>query len=253
MLCDRLVEGRSEELVVTDIDTVRLIVFNRPSARNALSNAMKQTFITGLRDAEEDDNVRVVVVTGASGCFSAGADIKELRREVSPIRPNPAEALRAFAKPVIAAVDGPCATGALELALSCSFILASPNARFADTHAKVGLIAGWGMSAMLPRAIGRRRANQMMSTGEFINAATAYDWGLVNEIIDGDVTARAVAIAGQITANPRVSVEAQIRALAEGEGATLGEALEIEERMKEAWRATGTGLFASEPDPNTRR
>ncbi|OYX52068.1 MAG: hypothetical protein B7Y97_02645 [Sphingomonas sp. 32-66-10] len=249
MLADQLVAGRPDELVVTDFEGIRLIIFNRPTARNALSNAMKRALVACLDQAGTDDDVRIVVLTGAGACFSAGADIKELRAGAQPIRPHPGEALRAFGKPVIAAVDGPCATGALEVALSCSFILASPKARFADTHAKVGLIAGWGMSALLPRAIGRRRANQIMSTGEFIDAERAYDWGLVNEVVEGDVTERALEVARQIAANPRASVEGQIGAMLEGDGASLGEALEIEERMKQCWRSGRTRLFAT--DPNT--
>ncbi|ALC14122.1 enoyl-CoA hydratase-related protein [Sphingopyxis sp. 113P3] len=245
-LTDQLAADQADELVVSDINTTRLIIFNRPAARNALTNAMKAAIVAHLADAANDDSIRTVVVTGAHGAFSAGADIKELRAGAPRIRHNPAEALRAFPKPVIAAVDGPCATGALEVALSCSFILASRRARFADTHAKVGLIAGWGMSALLPRAIGRRRASQIMSTGEFIDATTAYEWGLVNEVVDGDVTARAVEIAGQMAANPRASVEAQIRAMIDGEGASLGDALAIEERMKEMWRAGKPDLFASD-------
>lgn len=253
MLADQLAADQASELVVANIDATRLLILNRPAARNALSNAMKEALIAELARAADDDAVRVIVVTGAQGVFSAGADIKELRAGVPRMRFNPAEALRACRKPVIAAVDGPCATGALEVVLSCSFILASSKARFADTHAKVGLIAGWGMSALLPRAIGRRRANQMMSTGEFIDAATAYDWGLVNEVVEGDVTARAVEIARQVATNPQDSVEAQIRAMVDGEGVSLGEALEIEERMKEQWRAGKLGLFALDADAKASR
>lgn len=246
LLADQLVDGRADELVVTDLQAIRVIVFNRPSVRNAMSNTMKQALVAGLAEAAEDESVRAVVLTGAGNCFSAGADIKELLAGAQPIRPHPGEALRAFSKPVIAAVDGPCATGALEVALSCSFILASAGARFADTHAKVGLIAGWGMSALLPRAIGRRRAIQMMSTGEFIDAATALRWGLVNEVVEGDVVARAVGVANSIVRNPRASVEAQIAAMFKGDGATLDEALAIEEQMKQAWRAERTNLFAND-------
>ena len=243
-LVDRLVAGQAAELVVADIEAVRLIVFNRPAARNALTNAMKEALIGLLGSAADDDTVRCIVITGAHGAFSAGADIKELRAGTRRVRYNPAEALRAFPKPTIAAVDGPCATGALEVALSCTFIVASARARFADTHAKIGLIAGWGMSAMLPRAIGRRRASQMMSTGDFIDAATAHQWGLVNEVVGGDVATHAVAIATRMAANPKDSVEAQLLAMVNGEGASLTEALEIEERMKERWRADRPALFA---------
>jgi enoyl-CoA hydratase len=253
MVADRLVADKTDELVVADIGSIRLIVFNRPAARNALNNAMKAGLIEQLSLAGDDHTSRGVVVTGAHGVFSAGADIKELRTGAPRVRYNPAEALRAFPKPVIAAVDGPCATGALEVALSCTFILASARARFADTHAKVGLIAGWGMSALLPRAIGRRRASQMMSTGDFIDAATAYEWGLVNEVVDGDVTARALEISTLMAAHPQHSVELQIHAMAEGEDTPLANAMEIEERMKERWRAARPALFSSGVDTSTSR
>lgn len=236
-LVDQLVAEDDNDLVIATRGPIRILVFNRPSARNAMTVAMRKEFARQIAAADADDDVLVTVVTGAGGVFSAGVDIKELRAGVPPARPHPAEALRAAAKPVIAAVDGPCATGGLELALSCSFILASPSARFADTHAKVGLIAGWGMSALLPRAIGRRRANQIMSTGAFIDAKTAYDWGLVNEIIDEDVLARAVEVAESMAGNPQVSVRMQIKAMYDSDGETLEEALAIEERMRDAWRA----------------
>jgi|LADL02.1.fsa_nt_gi enoyl-CoA hydratase len=251
MFVDQLVANCGDELVVTNRGYVRLIVLNRPAARNALSNALKQAFIDALQSAQQSDDTRVIVVTGAGGCFSAGADIKELRAGVPPLRPHPGEVLRSLEKPVIAAVDGPCATGALEVALSCSFILASRHARFADTHAKVGLIAGWGMSALLPRAIGRRRANQIMSSGEFIDARTAHDWGLVNEVVEGDVTLRALEVANMIADNPQRSVNAQLKAMYEGDGVSLEEALKIEERMKQVWRSGHSGLFDASPPPPT--
>lgn len=240
-LADQLVANCPADLVVKDIDDARVIVLNRPDARNALTNSMKQALVATIHEADQANEVRSIIITGAGGCFSAGADLKELRSGAPALRPHAAEALRSVMKPVIAAVDGACVTGALEVALSCSFILASQRARFADTHAKVGLISGWGMSALLPRAIGRRRANQMMSTGEFIDAARAYAWGLVNEVIDGDVTARAIEIAGLIGKHPASSVNAQIAAMAEGDGLTLEEALAIEERVKTAWREGKAG------------
>ena len=242
---DQLVAGRTEELVVIDVDAVRVVVINRQAARNALTNAMKQEIVAALAAADGDASVRAVIITGAGGCFSAGADLKELRNGAQPLRPHPAEALRACRKPTIAAVDGVCVTGALEIALSCDFILASGRARFADTHAKIGLISGWGMSALLPRAIGRRRANQIMSTGEFIDAARSYEWGLVNEVVEGDVMGRALELAGLIAANPQAAVDAQLQAMAEGEGLPLSEALVIEERTRQAWQSSATDLMPS--------
>jgi enoyl-CoA hydratase len=246
-ILESLVGGSTDPIIVIDNGSSRLVSFNRPEARNAMTLAMRKTFVEIVQAADVDPAISVIIVTGAGGAFSAGADLKE--RAANPgmpmHRPHPGETLRALSKTVIAAVDGPCATGALELALSCSFILASPRARFADTHAKVGLIAGWGMSAMLPRAIGVRRARQMMSSGEFIDAATAYQWGLVNEIVERDVVARAMAVAQAIAASPQLAVGMQLGVMSRGEGETVHRALELEESMRAEWRVRRDAAQAS--------
>jgi enoyl-CoA hydratase len=116
--------------------------------------------------------------------------------------PNPGEAIRALQKPVIAAVNGPCATGALEMALSCSFVIASEQARFADTHAKVGLFPRWGQCTLLTQAVGLRRARQLMLTGQFIDAPQALQWGIVNEIVAADrLLARCLKLGEAIAAS----------------------------------------------------
>lgn len=181
--------GASEAPFVTaDRGSVRFIVMNRPAARNALTRQMRREFPQLLVEAEAAANICTVVLTGVSPAFSAGVDLKERKRDgpALPIRPNPGEVLRAVKKPVIAAVNGACATGALEMALSCSFIIVSDDARFADTHAKIGLAPRWGQLELLPRAIGVRRARQLMASGEFIDARTAVDWGLANERVPAD-------------------------------------------------------------------
>lgn len=226
-------------LVATDRGDVRFILFNRPAARNALTRDMRRDFARLLSEAEGDESVRVVVVTGTGGVFSAGVDIKETRNgPPRPIvRPHPGEVLRAMTKPVIAAVDGPCVTGGLEIALSCSFIIASDRARFADTHARVGLVPAWGLSALLPRAVGRRRALQMALTGAFIDARTACDWGLVNKIVDGGgLLNRCLEIAAEIGRADADSVRLQHRILYDQDGAPLQAALLAEEDMVVRWR-----------------
>src|SRR5690606_469723 len=104
-----------------------------------------------------------LIVIGAGGNFCSGLDTSEPPDPDRPIavRPHPGEAMRQFTKPSIAAVDGYCLTGGLELALSCSFIIATDRARFADTHGAIGIFPGWGMTALLPRAVGIRRARQL--------------------------------------------------------------------------------------------
>jgi len=178
--------GGSEELfVVKDHGRMRIIVINRPLARNALTRQMRRDFPAYIRSADQDESVAAVILTGMGSAFSAGVDLKERAHGAPqpPVVPNPAEVLSASRKPVIAAVNGACVTGALEIALSCSFIVASDQARFADTHATLGLAPRWGQSARLPDAIGLRRARQLMLTGAFIDAPTALAWGLVNEVV----------------------------------------------------------------------
>ncbi len=180
-----LVAGCSEELVVVDRGPTRLLVFNRPDKRNAMSSAMRRGYAAELARADADPNVHCVIVTGAHGFFTAGVDIKE--RPPTPnmpmVRPHPVEASRAFSKPLIAMVDGPCITGGLELALACTFIIGSDGSSYADTHLKIGILPGWGGASLLANAIGARRAAQMQLSGERIAAETALQWGLVNEIV----------------------------------------------------------------------
>ena len=169
-------------IIVRDEGAVRLILLNRPHARNALTRAMRQEFAQHLAQADADAQISAVVLSGTGGCFSAGVDLKDRIAGAAPIKPNPAQALRSLNKPVIAAIDGYCITGALEMALSCDFAIATPTAQFADTHCRVGLFPRWGGGHLLSSAIGVRRARQMMLAGQMINATTALAWGLINEI-----------------------------------------------------------------------
>lgn len=180
-----IVGASDEPFVVKDYGSTRLIVINRPQARNALTRQMRRDFPAYIRSAGQDASVVAVILTGMGSAFSAGVDLKE-RQQGSPqppVVPNPAEVLCGSPKPVIAAVNGACVTGALEMALSCSFIIASDQASFADTHSRLGMVPRWGQSARLPDAVGIRRARQLMLTGAFIDAATALEWGLVNEVV----------------------------------------------------------------------
>lgn len=235
---ETLLAGSQEPLAVTDRGPVRVLIFNRPAARNALSVAVRQAFAREAQEAEADPAVKALIVTGAGGAFSAGVDLKEAAAGPRPlVRPNPGEVLRAMTKPSIAAVDGPCVTGALEIALSCSFIIASDRARFADTHAKVRLFPAWGMSALLPRAIGVRRARQMTLTGEFIDAGTALSWGLVNEVTTPDaLLPRCAELAEAILGCDEASARAQLALLNRTEAAPLADALAAEAEALGRWR-----------------
>jgi enoyl-CoA hydratase len=222
-------------------DGVLWLTLDRPQARNALTIAMRRGLITALRAADADPGTRVVVLTGTDPAFSAGIDLKESlgNGSGSPrgARTNPAEVLRAVRTPVVGVINGLCYTGALELALSCDFLIASENARFADTHAAVGLLAGWGMSALLPRAVGVRLARQMMLTGEPIDAEQALRAGLVNEVVAHQrLRERAQEVVDGIRSASPAAVDTTLELLADGEGATLAHALALEAEAKLRWR-----------------
>jgi enoyl-CoA hydratase len=232
-----LAAASAESLLALTLGSTRIIVLNRPAARNALTREMRRQFPSFIEAADNDASIAVSILTGMDPSFSAGVDLKERTSgRQAPVTPNPAEVLRAARKPIIAAVNGACVTGALEMALSCSFIVASSQARFADTHAKLGMFPRWGQTALLPNAIGARRARQMMLTGEFIGAETALQWGLVNEITaPAELLDRCLLLATQIAGADANSMAAQHRTQKEIMAASLAEGLESERRALQSW------------------
>lgn len=225
-----VVAASEEPFVVKDYGRTRVMVINRPHARNALTRQMRREFPAYIRAADQDQSVAVIILTGMGSAFSAGVDLKERAQGPQPpVVPNPAEVLCGSRKPVIAAVNGACTTGALEMALSCSFLIASEQARFADTHARLGLVPRWGQSARLPEAIGVRRARQLMLTGEFIDAATALSWGLVNEVVpQAQLLDRCLQIAESIAAADSGSLAEQLTISRAVEASALAVGLEAE-------------------------
>ncbi|MBV9997249.1 MAG: enoyl-CoA hydratase/isomerase family protein [Caulobacteraceae bacterium] len=239
LIPDQLLGGSEEPLVAATRGAVRILVINRPQVRNAMSLELRKAFARMTREADADPEIKVVIITGAHGVFSAGVDLKEMIAGGGGgnFRPNPAEAARAMAKPLIAAVDGICVTGALELTLSCSFIIASDRSRFADTHARRGLFPGWGLSALLPSAVGVRRARQLSLTGEFIDARTAYEWGLVNELTTPErLLPRCLELAEGMMSCSEESVLLQIEVMSRSEGASFDVALAAEEAARRRLR-----------------
>ncbi|MFA7441367.1 MAG: enoyl-CoA hydratase-related protein [Sphingomonadaceae bacterium] len=244
-----LIGNEREPLLTRTLEKTRLIIFNRPDARNALTRDMRRNLARQLSLADADDSVDCIILTGAHGVFTAGSDIRESRANPGPlVRPHPGEALRATGKPLLALVDGPCVTGGLEIALSCTLVIASDRARFADTHAKIGIFPAWGQTALLPRAIGSRRARQMMLTGEFIDATTARDWGITNEVIpSADLLARGLEIARAISACDARSVRWLSDIWRDQDGLGLEQALVLEEAAVSRWRAN-LPRYADHPD-----
>jgi len=183
----------SDDVILCEVaEGIATVILNRPHAMNALNRAMRRRLAEVMRQVDADDAVRVVILTGAgTRAFTAGLDLKELGSEEGALgsanatdpADNPVEAIELCRKPVIGAVGGVAITGGFEVALACDVLIASTNARFADTHARVGIVPGWGLSQKLSRMIGISRAKELAFTGNFLDAATAHAWGLVNHVV----------------------------------------------------------------------
>ncbi len=184
----------SEDVVLVSRDgPVANVTLNRPQAMNALSQALRRDLARVFRELEADDDVRAIVLTGAgTRAFTAGLDLKELGQQglgaanAEGPDDNPVKAIEQTGKPVIGAINGVAITGGFEVALACDVLIGSENARFADTHARVGIMPGWGLSQKLSRLIGPYRARELSLSGNFLDAATAERWGLLNRVVPAD-------------------------------------------------------------------
>lgn len=171
---------------------VATVTLNRPDALNALSMAMRWAIADTFTALRADDNIRVIVLTGAGRAFTAGLDLKELGQTgfdgaSSGVTAEDLEAaIRGVGKPVIGAINGFAITGGFEIALMCDILIASSDAKFADTHVRMGVVPGWGLSQRLSRLIGASRAKELSLTGNYLDAQTAERWGLVNHVLAPD-------------------------------------------------------------------
>ena len=163
---------------------VAVVTLNRPERRNALSAALLAGLRAALAELSADSAVRAIVLTAADPAFCAGLGLTELGQPGGPLSSAASgPVLPPLSKPLIGAVNGAAITGGLELALACDFLIASERSSFADTHARIGIMPGWGLTVQLPAAVGLRRARQMSATGNFVDARTALGWGLVNHVV----------------------------------------------------------------------
>jgi enoyl-CoA hydratase len=232
------------DVVLFDVtERIATVTFNRPEARNALSSEVLRLFPQLLREADERDDVDVVILTGTDPAFCAGLDLKELgstQGNLGGVGEGRRGPFPAMVKPVIGAVNGPAITGGLEIALSCDFLVASDKARFGDTHARVGVMPGWGLSVLLPQAIGVRRAREMSFTGNFLAADEALQWGLVNHVVShADLIPFSRRLALDIGSNDQRGVR-QLRATyAEVAAGTVEDGWGVEGRDAAAWMRGG--------------
>lgn len=248
----------SPDLIVERDGHVLTVTLNRPEARNALSGALIRDLRKAIRSAQDDDSTDVIVLTGADPTFCAGLDLKELGSgsgtltDTAPTDSTPIDQrgpLPPGPKPVIGAINGAAITGGFELALACDFLVASDRARFADTHARVGIQPWWGLTVLLPQAIGLRRAREMSATGNFIDAQRALDWGLVNHVVPhDDLLSFTHGLAADIASSDQRAVRQIYATYAAGSLVTTGDAWLVESDVAAAWQ--GKGL---DPDEIERR
>lgn len=216
-------------------DGYAIVTLNRPDEMNALSRDLRGEFVSVFEDCTADENIRVIILTGNGRAFCAGFDLKELGSDNSDsaaqeVNNALAYAMDAFDGPIIGAVNGHAITGGFEMALACDVLIASENARFADTHARVGILPGWGLSQKLPRLIGLSRAKQISLTGAPVFAQQAYEWGLVNSVVSQqELLPSAVAIAKDMCACVPGLVPQYLQMIDEGYSMPLQEALVWEE------------------------
>ena len=223
-VADRVCEHRFMSVVLLEVsDRIATITLNRPESRNALSSEVLRLLPRLMRQADGDAEVDVVVLTGADPAFCAGLDLEELGSSAGNLSGGGGGAdgapngdggrgpFPAMTKPLIGAINGAAITGGFELALNCDFLIASERAKFGDTHARVGVMPGWGLTVLLPQAIGVRRAREMSFTGNFLTADEALHVGLVNHVVaHGDLMPFVRQIASDIVGNEQAGVR-QIR------------------------------------------
>ena len=188
----------AEPTVLADTaGAARILTLHRPQQRNALSLELLTELAGALADADADDAVRGVVLTGGTEVFSAGADLAEALQanDIAPtlrylVRLRQiGQQIEALSKPVVAAVHGYCLTGGLELAMACDRRICAPDAQFAVTSARIGSFPGMGASYRLPRLVGRSAATDLLMTGRRITATEASALGLVDAVLDTPVPA----------------------------------------------------------------
>jgi len=219
------------------------ITINRPKAMNALSSAVLSEIQAAIQEADEDDDVRVLVLTGAGRAFSAGVDLvslgdHELEKEdaestMNELARSVIDSILTIPKVVIAMVNGYCLTGALEIVMACDLIVASEEAKFGDTHTRWGLLPKWGMSQRLPRIVGLLKAKELSFTAEMITAEEAERIGLVNMTVGAERLEDSVKeLANKIMSNSREAVAAYKYLYNQGMSDTLEKGLQVEATSK---------------------
>ncbi len=260
------------DLIITERDgPILTLTLNDPSRRNPISDLpMIEALIAVMTEADRDERVRAVVLTGSGSAFSSGGDLKKMGvgagiRDELPARTRPNYKhgiqrlplmFQALDVPVIAAVNGPAIGAGCDLACMCDIRVAGESARFAESFVKVGLVPGDGGAWLLPRIVGFSKACEMALTGDMIDAREALACGLVSRVVaDEDLLATAHQTATKIAANPVQAVRMTKRLLREGQTTTLANLLELSAAMQALAHATAdheeaVAAFVERRSPN---
>ncbi len=251
---------RLMELIETRDGAVVRLSLNRPDKRNALDTALLAALAGRLEACASDAGVRVVVLSGEGGHFAAGADIGEIEAK------GPAEGaadprkahwatIRAFPRPLVAAVDGLALGGGFELALMADALVLGATAKLGLPETTLGLIPGAGGGQRLLALAGRARATRMVLTGEIVDAATAFSWGIAGWLADGPALPLAMDLAHRLAARAPLALAAAKAALVAGEEGALAFAQEraaFERLLGSEDKAEGIRAFRGKRPPEFR-
>jgi len=234
-----------ETLIVEIEDGIALIRLNRPEAMNALNLKLMGELAAALTEADDNDKVRCIVLTGSDKAFAAGADIAEMATKsfvdvfFNDLFGPEAEAILRVRKPIIAAVAGYALGGGCELAMMCDFIIAADSAKFGQPEINLGVVAGMGGTQRLTRAVGKAKSMDMHLTGRFMDAAEAERSGLVSRVVPAkSLIEEAMKAAGKIAAKSALTVLAVKEAVNRAQETSLREGLLFERRLFHALFAT---------------
>ncbi len=234
-----------DDLLLDRADRVLTLTLNRPQARNSLNTDLIAALVEALTAADSDPGVDVLVLTGADPVFCAGLDLRELEpggsMDISALTHlgNPWPTL---SKPLIGAINGAAVTGGLELALRCDILIASERARFGDSHARLGIMPFWGLTAALPAQVGLREALVMSLSGNFMSAERAHQLGLVAEVTaHADVLPRAQHLAADIASSDQAAVRAFLASYRSAVATDQASTLAAEQTAALAWQGSGFG------------
>jgi 2-(1,2-epoxy-1,2-dihydrophenyl)acetyl-CoA isomerase len=229
-----------ETIILSGDGPIRTITLNRPDKLNAIGGPMREEISSALRSIEQAKDSRVVILTGAGRGFCAGGDIDNLRKlreandeagfqRILAKGKGISRLIRSMSKPVIAAVNGPCAGAGFSLALSCDLRIASEKASFGPSFARIGLHPDWGGSWLLPRLIGTAKSCELVFTGAMVSASEAERIGLANRVVAHEaLLTTATQVAGSMARNPPGVLSLAKRSIYQSLSSEFESAMELE-------------------------